>query len=118
MKTLTTLIATSVLLLGATSVSAANLYQDPTSVMTDAYSDRSVAYQAGMNKLSALESATPEQLSNEIDLFVTENMEVDSVELENGSYVTVQERMNSNGQVEYVGVVNIDVDYEYSSDDE
>ena len=118
MKTLTTVIATSVLLLGATAASAANLYQDPTSVTTDTFNSRTQAYQAGINKLSSLKAATPEQLSNEIDLFVTGNMKEDTIHLEDGAFVTVQERMSGNGQLEYVGVVNIDVDYEYDFDDE
>ena len=118
MKTLTTLIVTSALLLGTTAASAANLYQDPTSVKTEAFNSRDAAYQAGINKLSALENASPRQLSREVDLFVTDNMRANSVKLEDGAYVTIEERMSANGELEYVGVVNIDIDYEYSHDDD
>ena len=118
MKTLTTLIATSVLLFGATAANANNLYKDPTSVTTESFNSRTQAYQAGINKLSSLKAATPDQLSDEIDLFVTGNMKKDTIHLKDGAFVTVQERMNGNGQLEYVGVVNIDVDYQYDFNDE
>ena len=118
MKKLSTLVATSILLVSATAANAFTIYQDPTTTMTDTYSSRDAAYQAGLNKLTSLSSASPSQLAEELDIFVTDNMKEDTIHLNNGAYVTVQERMNDNGQVEYTGVVNFDVDYEYNFDDD
>jgi hypothetical protein len=112
MKNLTTLVATSVLLLSATAANAHTFrdLSEKSTIMTEAASSRAQAYQFGANKLSALKSASQSQLTNNN---ITFSLDVDesSVRLENGAYVTVQERMDANGKIAYVGLVNFEISY-------
>ncbi|RVU86648.1 DUF3316 domain-containing protein [Leucothrix sargassi] len=118
MKTLTTLLATSVLLIGA---SAANAYtfEETTSdqIFTGMTNSKEAAYQSGLAKIQSLKSASPYELYDEVGLFGAD-IEADTVELEDGAYVTVQERLQANGQKAFVGVVNLDVSYEVHDDDD
>ena len=118
MKTLSTLLVASTLLLSATVANASYSDVSTTKTLTTGVSDsRDAAYQAGVNKLSTLKSANSYQLSDEIGLFGS-GIDEDTVELSSNSFVTVEERMNSNGQVGYVGIVNVGVSYETHEDDE
>ncbi|PWQ96710.1 DUF3316 domain-containing protein [Leucothrix arctica] len=111
MKTLTSLVAASVLLIGASAAQAYDFEQHTKDTLTtETASSRAAAYQLGTNKLSQLQSASPSQLFNELDIFAID-ADVDSAKLQNGSYVTVQERMGANGQLGFVGLVNVDVSY-------
>ena len=111
MKTLTSLVAASVLLIGASAAQAFDFEQHKKDTLTtETASSRAAAYQLGTSKLSQLQSASPRQLFNELDIFSID-ADVDSTQLNNGSFVTVQERMGANGQLGFVGLVNVDVSY-------
>ena len=117
MKTLTALAAASILLISATAANAS--YFGTTvkdTIMTDTATTRAAAYQAGADKLSSLKSSSPRQLSNELSLFSPDIIER-SVKLDSDGYVTVQERLGADGKVGYVGVVNVDVNYETHEND-
>lgn len=111
MKKITTLLATSALLFGATAANALTFMErsEKSTLITETASSRAQAYQLGANKLSALKSASQSQLTNNI----TFSLDVDesSVRIENGAYVTVQERMDANGKIGYVGLVNFEISY-------
>ena len=118
MKTLTSLLATSVLLISATAANAYNFQQHERDVLTtETASSRSEAYQLGANKLAQLQSASPRQLFNELDI-ASIDANKRSTRLNSGSYVTVQERMGSNGKIGFVGLVNVDVSYTEERDDD
>lgn len=112
MKKITTLLATSVLLFGATAANALTFMErsEKSTLITETASSRAQAYQLGANKLSALKSASQSQLTNNN---ITFSVDVDesSVRIENGAYVTVQERMDANGKIGYVGLVNFEISY-------
>ncbi|PWQ96712.1 DUF3316 domain-containing protein, partial [Leucothrix arctica] len=110
-KTLTSLVAASVLLIGASAAQAYDFEQnEKDTVMTETASSRSEAYQLGLNKLTQLQSASPRQLFNELDIFSLDADE-STTRLNDGAYITVQERTAPNGQAGYVGLVNVDVSY-------
>lgn len=112
MKNLTTLVATSVLLFSATAANAHTFLErsQKSTLITETASSRAQAYQFGANKLSALKSASQSQLTNNNIKF---SLDVDesSVRIEDGAYVTVQERMDANGRIGYVGLVNFEISY-------
>ena len=117
MKALTLLAATSVLLISATAANAS--YFGTTikdTLTTETATTRAAAYQAGSDKLSELKSSSPRELSNELGLFSPDIIER-SVKLESDGYVTIQERLGADGQLGYVGVVNVDVNYETNEND-
>ena len=117
MKTLTSLLAASVLLIGATAAQADYDFEqnEKETVRTEAASSRSEAYQLGLNKLTQLQSVSPRQLFNELDIFSLDADE-SSTRIEDGAYITVQERTSANGKLGYVGLVNIDVSYNEERD--
>jgi hypothetical protein len=116
MKTLTSLLAASVLLIGASAAQAYDFEQNEKDVlMTETASSRADAYQLGLNKLTQLQSASPRQLFNELDIFSLDADE-SSTRLKDGAYVTVQERTAANGKLGYVGLVNVDVSYNEDRD--
>ena len=111
MKTLTTLVAASVLLIGASAAQAYDFERHTKDTLTtETASSRAEAYQLGTSKLSQLQSASPRALYNELGLYSSEAVET-STRLNDGAYVTIQERMGANGQLGYVGLVNVDVTY-------
>ena len=118
MKTLSALIATSVLLISATAANANSFFEETThdTVRTGVTMSKSAAYQSGLDKLKELQSASPRALYNEVGLFASD-IESDTVHLDSGAYVTVEERALPNGQKAYVGVVNVDVSYETHDSD-
>ena len=118
MKTLSTFLATSVLLISATAANAAYFEDNISSTLrTDMTDSRATAYQAGLDKLTQLKSASPLELSSE--LFISAHVDENSVHLNNdSSYVTVQERSLPNGKVGYIGLVNIDLGYTEEHEDD
>ncbi|RVU80670.1 DUF3316 domain-containing protein, partial [Leucothrix sargassi] len=110
---LSALIATSVLLISATAANANSFFEETSSkTITTGFADsRDAAYQSGIDKLSALKSVSPYQLSEEVGLFESDIQE-DTVKVSEQSFVSVQERMNADGKLGYVGVVNIGINYE------
>ena len=117
MKALTLLTATTVLLISATAATANDFGRTVTDkVMTETSTTRAAAYKAGADKLSELQSSSPRELSNKLGLFSPDIIER-SVKLEGDGFVTIQERLSADGQLGYVGIVNIDVNYATHRDD-
>ena len=116
MKTLNTLLATSLLLIGASAANAYDFEQNERVVLqTQSTPNRGEAYQMGVDKLTQLQSASPRQLFNELDIFSLDADE-SSTRIKDGAYVTVQERVQANGKPVFVGLVNIDVTYTENRD--
>ncbi|PWQ95544.1 DUF3316 domain-containing protein [Leucothrix arctica] len=112
MKTLPKLIATSLLVMGATAANA-DYYEAITSekIQTGVTESRSEAYKAGWDKLSSLESASPYTLSSELGLVHPEINE-STINIDDGAYITVESQVRANGELGYIGVVNAGVSYE------
>ncbi|RVU80666.1 DUF3316 domain-containing protein [Leucothrix sargassi] len=115
MKTLVAMIASSIFIVNAANAS----YFEETShdtLRTELSSSKEAAYQAGLDKLNDLKSSSSRDLYNKVGLFASD-IKSDTVRLNDGAYVTVQERALPNGQKAYVGVVNVDVSYETHDSD-
>ena len=117
MKILSTLATTSVLLL-ATTAANADYYEAITTekVETEVVDTSAEAYKAAANKLSELKAASPYALSNEIGLS-DPAIKTNTVNLDDGAYVTVRPKINAYGGLDYIGVVNTGVSYEVSEFD-
>ncbi|MCG9612134.1 DUF3316 domain-containing protein [Vibrio harveyi] len=78
------------------------------SVAPTATSDE--AYQLGLSELQRLKTMSAQELNSKLGI-LTFNTYSKNTHLENTGFVTVQERMNENGELEYVGKVNVKVHY-------
>ncbi|GAA3929130.1 DUF3316 domain-containing protein [Litoribacillus peritrichatus] len=78
-----------------------------TVVEVSAVPSKQQAYQQAMAKLKGLQVSSPLELSNELHLRTFNHQETKSLHLKKGNYITVEERMNENGSIEYVGQVNV-----------
>ena len=114
MSTLSTLIATSALLIGPAAANADFLSQglltNSNTLLTEPQNNRADAYQAGVDKLYTLKASSPRQLSSELGLY-SSSIDKSTVQLDEGAYVTIEERVNTSGQLRYIGVVNVNVSY-------
>ena len=78
---------------------------------------KAAAYDLGVNKLSTLTNSSPRQLEGALDTPFGD-IEMDTLHVRDGGYVTVEERVDANGKVGYIGQVNIDVEYEMHDSDQ
>ncbi|MGR5195182.1 DUF3316 domain-containing protein [Vibrio rotiferianus] len=69
-----------------------------------------LAYQQALTELNSLKNMTPRELNKQLSLR-TFDIVSNSTYLQDGSFVTVQERMNEEGKLEYLGTVNVKVNY-------
>lgn len=112
MKTLSKLIAASLLIV---SVSASAFTTSET-IETPVAATKAAAYEQGVSKLSSLQSSTPGQLNYRLGTYYGD-IEENTLRLNDGGYVTVQERAMADGTIGYVGVVNVNVSYERHDSD-
>lgn len=103
-----TLIAASLLTVSINTV--ADVISTGTDVLvTEAAESRQEAFQIGLDRIDELKSITPRELSYEIH--APTNINRYSLHVKDGCYVTVEERMNEDGALDYVGLVNINYGY-------
>lgn len=116
MKTIASIFATT-LLLASVSATAGNFEQTRSETqVTSTTATKAEAYQLGVNKLTKLRNVTSQQLEMALTTPLG-NIESNSLRLNDGGYITIQERMDANGKIGYVGLVNIDFSYiEHDSD--
>ena len=112
MKTLPAMIAAS-LLLASVSASA---FTTTETLDTPVASTKAAAYQQGVSKLSLLEGSTAAQLNYRLGTYYGD-IEEDTLDVKDGGYVTVQERVMADGSTGYVGLVHIDVSYDRHDSD-
>ncbi|GLS91181.1 hypothetical protein GCM10007916_22500 [Psychromonas marina] len=77
-------------------------------VTTVAADTKAAAYELGLNKLTDLKAATPSQLEKDLGGI---SMQTAGVYIEDGSYITVAEKMGADGQMLYTGVVHLSITY-------
>lgn len=68
------------------------------------------AYQQAFEELNSLKLMSANQLNKELNM-MTFDIKPRSTHLKDGGFVTVQERMNEDGRLEYLGKVNVKVHY-------
>ncbi|MGY0564705.1 MAG: DUF3316 domain-containing protein [Paraglaciecola chathamensis] len=123
MKTIQSIaLAASIILVSASAVadilptgSGSDRVGSNTLVMNPA-ATKQAAYQLGLNRLAQLKTFSSKQL--ELTLSVNSpNADGRTLHLKDGGYVIVQERMDANGRISYVSLLNIELHYlERSSD--
>ena len=111
MKTITTiLLGASAIMLSASAF--ANVGSQ--TFKTEAVDSKDAAYSLGLGQLQKLKSETGYQLSKHLSTPADTYKEKNSIKLNDGAYVTVQESMNEQGNIVYTGLVN--VTYHYKND--
>ena len=113
--------ASSILLLGANAYAAKSLQGDyghnsgTAVIKTITVDTKNEAYSLGFQKLKDLKAKSSRELSETFRLNLRTIKEKNSVSLEDGAYITVQEFMNEKGSIVYKGAVN--VTYHFSVED-
>ena len=112
MKTIkTVLLGASAIMLTANAF-AGTVNSD--TIRTKTVASKDAAYSLGFTQLQQLKSESGYQLNNDLSTNADSFQEKNSVTLDNGGYVTVQESMNEQGNIVYTGLVN--VTYSYDND--
>ncbi|CAL6172275.1 MULTISPECIES: DUF3316 domain-containing protein [Vibrio] len=114
-----TLLIGSIILTSATSI-AQPLYSgsnymsrvDHKIVSIDAVSSKQQAYTLGAEKLSEFEAMNGGDLSAALVPVRSYGITRNTTHLKDKGYVTVQERLNNQGQLEYVAKVHLNVHYQ------
>ncbi|WP_435236997.1 DUF3316 domain-containing protein [Psychromonas sp. PT13] len=108
MKKITTvLLGASAIMLSASSF--ANVGSQ--TFKTETVDSKDAAYSLGLGQLQQLKSETGYQLSHDLSTPADTYKEKNSIELNDGAYVTVQESMNEQGDIVYNGLVNVTYHY-------
>lgn len=118
MKHLKTLLIVTSLTFASASVSAQPLPSwgkyidsvDDKTVKVEASTSKPRAYEIAQSKLESLENSSGKELHKELNMW-DPDVSSNNIHLKGGSYITVQERMNNNAQVEYIGLVHVKVHY-------
>ncbi|WP_158278889.1 DUF3316 domain-containing protein [Leucothrix arctica] len=113
MTTLSELIATSALIIGSTAANAA--YFGPSSdtkseLRTEVKTSREDAYEAAAAKLHSLKSESSRELASELELY-SSSIDKNTVQLDEGAYITIEERVTLKGELRFVGVIHVHVSY-------
>lgn len=111
MKTLQIIIATTLLLASAGVAAFMTSEQSVTrTVMTEIATTSEGAYELGMNELARLHDCTTSELERYLDAD-SDDIEANTMHLVDDGSVSVQERMNIDRQMSYVGVVEVNVGF-------
>ncbi|MFH0267276.1 DUF3316 domain-containing protein [Vibrio rumoiensis] len=119
MNLLNKMLLTSSILLTSAAAIAQPLYSggnyisrvDHQTVSTDAVGSKQEAYTLGAEKLLEFEGMSGRDLNADLVFIRSYGIGRDKTHLEDGGYVTVQERLNTQGQLEYVAKVHLHVHY-------
>ena len=86
-------------------------YQDSKIIKTVSVATKAEAYSLGLEELTLLKSESGSALSADLSLSAVTPKEKNSVKLNNGAYITIQESMNAQGDIVYTGLVNVTYHY-------
>ncbi len=110
MKTIPAIIAATLLLASASVSAEITKRSDSSTFVMNSVQTKQSAYQLGQSKLIELQTLSPRQLSRALQVHSV-TADVQTLKLNNGGYVTVQEKMDANGEIAYVGLVKVDFSY-------
>lgn len=102
------LIATTIALLSANAF-ASDTFSESRVVKTADVTNKAAAYELALDKLNTLQNDSAVELNN--DLGHVSNY-ANSVSLNDGAYITVAEKMDANGNLQYTGLVNVSVTFD------
>ncbi len=118
MKTIKNLLLASSMLILSVNVFAGTggygyygVYHDSKVIKTQTVESKEAAYSLAFDKLGQLKSESGSELSNELAVPLGFVQEKNSVTLDDGAYITIQESMNEQGQLVYNGLVNVTYSY-------
>ena len=111
MKTLPTIIAASILLASVSATAGMSFEQSLTKTLTTStVPTKAAALQLGADKLNQLKNSSTVQLENTLDVPFGE-IESNTLHLKDEGYVSIEERMDANGQLGYAAVVEVNVGF-------
>lgn len=121
MKTVQSIaMAASIILVSSVSIANAAVYsagsgQEITKALSvGSAPTKQAAYQLGLKKIAQLQTLSSQNLS--LALSAIGKIQGSTLHLNGGSYITVQERMDTAGSIGYVGIVNASYHYLKESD--
>ncbi|PSU34246.1 DUF3316 domain-containing protein [Photobacterium lutimaris] len=76
-------------------------------INTTTFETRDAAYAEGQHVLNVLETSKPEELHKMLRVMAWGPQEISSLRIQDNGYVTVDEMMSSDGNVEYRANVNV-----------
>ncbi|MGX9418969.1 DUF3316 domain-containing protein [Vibrio sp. RC27] len=109
MKTIKNALIVTTLALLSSQAFASDSFQEIRVVQTADTSTKAAAYELALDKLETLQGDTAVELNRDLGHV---SAYANSVSLNSGSYITVAEKMDENGTMQYTGVVNANVTYE------
>lgn len=123
MKTMKTIVLAASIILVSASATAGTLQAGndvdrvgSNTLVVSAASTKQAAYQLGLSKLKQLKSSSAQQLSQALKVH-SSNIDGTTLHLKDGGYITVQERMDAKGNVNYVSSVTVGFHYLERRDD-
>jgi hypothetical protein len=87
------------------------MHHDSKVIKTQAVDTKEDAYSLALEKSKQLRAESGSELSNELALSLDSFKEKNTVTLDDGAYITVQESLNEQGNVVYSGLVNVTYSY-------
>lgn len=114
MKTIPLMIASTLLFASVTATAGTTVRSEHDTLATSFVTSKAAAYQQGENLLAQLKTDSAQKLSSSLSIH-SGSADTSTIHLDQGAFVTVEERMDANGKLGYVGLVN--VDYSYTESD-
>ena len=89
-----------------------------TILYTDHVTTKEMAYNQALTQLNKLDNSSPTELKKALKITSFESTTTQSINLDDKSYITVQETMDMQGQIQYTGLIHANYHYlERSSND-
>jgi hypothetical protein len=108
MKMIKNALIASVVLVLSSQVFAADTHQASRVIQTADMSSKTAAYELALDKLNTMQNDSAIELNKELGYVSTI---ANSVSLNAGAYITVAEKMGSNGEIMYTGLVNVSASF-------
>ncbi|MFT4837056.1 MAG: hypothetical protein ACI9IJ_001983 [Psychromonas sp.] len=96
---------------GSTVYGNYSQYHENKVIKTQVVDTKSNAYSLAFEKSEQLSAKSGSELSDELALSLSSFKEKNSVTLNDNAYITVQESMNTQGDLVYTGMLNVDYSY-------
>ena len=110
MKTLPVIIAASLLVASFGASAQINQRTESGTIATNVASSKVEAFKLGANKLSQLKSGSAQDLENAVVVH-SGYADLSTLRLNDGAFVTVEQRVSEDGKPGFVGLLNVDYSY-------
>jgi len=102
------LIATTLVFLSAQAF-ASDTYSETRVIKTADANSKATAYELALDKLNTLQNDSAVELNKDLGQI---SSYANSVSLNDSGYVTITEKMDANGNLQYTGLVNVSVSFD------